>query len=320
MSPRRRKSCIERIYDQVKTLKDVPDYIKSSISTYDVSYAAHTILKLSFLNYYTGFFLPIAYNQIKRRGGKMIFIDALAGSGIVKVKGLNLTIRGSSLVAALAKKYDAHMNIWYGFNEIYSIEKDYERFNLLKERFEKIKDQNDTYADLYPIYGDANEKINEIADKVSSKDFILLFIDPEGITEVKLESFNKLFSSSRQIDVMLNYNYMGVLRTIGAGNEQTVKRFVPTQVSNKDPLDAVREYFNTLGKDRQIVIRVRSKGNSEIYKMLLAVRTTSGGSDFIERLKPLQTCINTEIDGEVVENAITTKGGLMNYLTISEKN
>lgn len=301
---RQKKSCIEKVREQIDRIKDLPTYIKETSSPKDVSYNAHTLLKLSLLSYYIGIFLPIAGKQVNTYGGRIIFIDALAGSGLVKVKDLgeNYVVRGSSLIGALSKKPKGGSDDFYYFDIVYSVEKDSSRFSLLKKRFEIIEENERLHPKLVPIYGDINEKIADISQEIKPQDYVLLFIDPEGITETSLATFNSLFKKSKHIDVILNYNDIGALRNLGAGNEDTVKKFVPTQANHKRPIDAVVEYFESIGKEQRVIVRVRSKGNKEEYKILVCVRNTANKAAFLNGFRPYARCIDKEVNAEVLKS------------------
>ena len=320
MSPRQKKTCIEKVMGQIDILENIPEYILETISPqYDVNYYAHTLLKLSLLSYYTGIFLPIAGAQTMKYDGRVIFIDALGGSGIVRVRDLkkgNYVVRGSSLVASLAEKPMSGGNGFYRFDVVYSIEKNANRYSLLKERFDLIMANDPDAPKLIYRKGDVNEKIKEISEDIDDNDYILLFIDPEGISETSLAAFNELFNKSRHIDVILNYNHIGTLRNIGAGNYTTVKKFVPTHDPRKDPLDAVREYFQNIGKEQQVIVSIRSKGNKEKYKILLCVRNTHNKTSFLTGFVPFAECMNSEINAEKLKNRI--RSGM--WFDIQQKN
>ena len=311
MTPRPKKSCIEKVMGQIEILENIPDYILKTISSqHDVNYYAHTLLKLSLLSYYTGIFLPIAGAQKKKYGGRVIFIDALGGSGIVRVKDLkngNYVVRGSSLIASLARKPIKDDNGFYRFDIVYSIERNKNRYALLKERFDLIMANDLDAPHLVAIEGDVNKKIKEISKDIGNNDYILLFIDPEGISETSLAAFNGIFNRSRHIDVILNYNHIGTLRNIGAGNYSTVKKFVPTHDPSKDPLDAVIEYFQSIGKEQQVIVSIRSKGNKEEYKILLCVRNTHNKSSFLTGFVPFAECMNSEINAEKLKDRIRSR-------------
>ena len=108
--PRETKSDYQKLYDQIKFIADenglnvlhLLEHNGLGATEQDNEYGAHTLLKLSYLNYYLGIFTRIA-NSRKNKGGfsKVLFIDAFGGSGLVRVRNTKYTVFGSSILAAL---------------------------------------------------------------------------------------------------------------------------------------------------------------------------------------------------------------------------
>ena len=127
-----KKSDHERLTDQLRVISDKvdKDIIKILIannlgpSTIDNEYKAHTVLKLAYLNYYMGIFLPVAHKYFN----KVVFIDAFGGSGLVKIENSIYTVLGSTLLAATASVNGK------GFDQVVSIDKDQDKSNMLKSR------------------------------------------------------------------------------------------------------------------------------------------------------------------------------------------
>ena len=99
-----KKSDHDRLIDQLKVVadkvnKNTIDILKEKDlgpSMLDNEYKPHTVLKLAYLNYYMGVFLPIAHTYFD----KIVFIDAFGGSGIVKIENSNYAVLGSTLLPA----------------------------------------------------------------------------------------------------------------------------------------------------------------------------------------------------------------------------
>ena len=96
-----KKTAYQKLTDQIKIIADETGrnffqvFANNSLGSSDADneYGAHTLLKLSYLNYYLSIFSTIA-NSRKAIGGfsKVLFIDAFGGSGIVKVRNLSFPL------------------------------------------------------------------------------------------------------------------------------------------------------------------------------------------------------------------------------------
>ena len=296
MSPKK-EDCITKIKRQIKRLKTIPPEIR--LEDADLSYGAHTIKKLIFLNYYIGIFLTIARSHSK---GKIIFIDAFGGTGLVKIKNTNVYVKGSSLCAALAYNDTPEKPT---FDEIYSFEINPERYQLLKKRFDLL--QQKVKPILHPINEDVNIGISKIS--LTHEDYVLLFIDPEGL-EPDMINFIIFALQSSHVDIILNIS-SGVKRVAGLAPHnqaytQKLKRFLPNYKVGMDVEEVVNELFEKyFKKTAEVTTTVTSKGKREVYKLTLRVRETKSGSPFVRGMRELSECLNG-LDGKKIGNILRT--------------
>lgn len=296
MSPKKGKEdCNTKINRQLNIIKDVPPEIQPEND--DIEYGAYTIKKLLFLNYYMGTFLRIAN---KHSRGKKIFVDAFGGTGIVKIKNTKTYVKGSSLCGALANATRPEEPT---FDEVYSFEIDPKRYELLHKRFNLL--QSKVRPKLYAINEDVNKGIMNI--EIDSEDYVLLFIDPEGL-EPNMIYFLLFALQSDHVDIILNIS-SGVKRVAGIAQTspahlKTLKKFLPNYTPNM-PIDAVvdelfKKYFN---KEYEVTTSVTSKGKKEVYSLTLRVRKTKGGSPFVRGIKDFVPCLK-KLDGDKIEHML----------------
>ncbi len=275
-------------------------------SEYDNSYGPHTLIKLSYLNYYLGIFLPIA-NARQKRGevDKIIFIDAFSGSGMVKIKDTNYTVLGSTLLAANDCRFD----------QIISIEIDKTRADILRERCDSLSIKN-----IQVINKDINDAISAI--DLSPRSMILFFIDPEGM-EPEFKKFLPLFNKVEHIDVMLNYNTTGIRRVAKRFNKlqnpsdlERMQKMFLNYDSTSDPTEKLIEFFvNIIGKPKGKVLEVHRKGKSIAYYIFLVVRQTQGGSKFLNSTDEFENYLS-KIDGKIVLETLNIVMGKQSTLDI----
>ncbi len=296
MSPRKGKEdCNTKIRRHIDILRDVPAEINPKEG--DIEYGAYTIIKLIFLNYYMGTFLTIAN---KYSYGRKIFIDAFGGSGLVKIKNTGTYVKGSSLCAALANFTRQGKPT---FDEVYSFEINPQRYTLLSQRFELL--QPKVQPKLYAIPGDVNQEITKI--NISSNDFVLLFIDPEGL-EPDMLNFILFALQSNYVDIIMNIS-SGVKRVAGIScispaHLKTLKKFMPNYSQNMTIDDVIDDLFtNYFKKEEEVTVPVNSQGKKEVYKLTLRVRKTTGGSPFVRGMKDLVSCLEG-LDGNTIEHIL----------------
>jgi len=303
------KTDYEKLSDQIRFMaceneNNIIEYLKKNslgLSDIDNEYGAHTLLKLSYLNYYIGIFSRIAKSR-KDKGGfsKILFIDAFGGSGLVKIRNTNYAVLGSSLLAATNKCFD----------KIISFEKDEERAGILLKRLELL-----CPGRFEVVKGDVNINIEKIVrEQVTSRTIVLFFIDPEGM-EPEFSKLKTLMEKTEYVDILMNYTW-GVYRLQGRIKKQfrdndikKMKSFLPGYEFGQTPDESLLAMFeDEFGKPYGDTVPIKSKGNKTEYSMILRVRETSGGTKFLEPMKSFGSIIGS-YDGEQSEAILRTVKG-----------
>ncbi len=303
------KSDYEKLSDQIEFIADEPDNKNISllnenslgISAYDNEYGAHTLLKLSYLNYYLGIFTTIANSyKVKGKYSKIIFIDAFSGSGLVKIKNTKHTVLGSSILAALNKKID----------KVISFEIDPYRAELLSKRLNIISPGR-----YEVICGDVNSEIKKIVEsQITDDTIVLFFVDPEGM-EPDFSELKSLMDRTKFVDIMMNYTW-GVYRLEGRikkrFNKNDLKRmqkFIPGYLRGNTHDEKLLEVFeNNFGKPRGNVVQVKSTPNKIEYSVILRVRKTYNDSKFVNPMIDFGNIISKYNGEDCVSILKTIKG------------
>ena len=289
------KSGHDRLMDQLKVISDKVDksiiqtLIKNNVgpSTSDNEYKAHTVLKLAYLNYYMGVFLPIAHKYFD----KIVFIDAFGGSGIVKIENSHFTVLGSTLLAATAKTLNGK-----SFDLVISIDNDKDKADLLKSRVQALNLKN-----IHIEYGNANDIIKDIAAKynLDNNTGAIFFIDPEGM-EARLIQFMPLFNSVKAVDLIINATW-GIQRlhgriqkNVNEADIKTMQRMVPDYTPGDDPDEKLLYFFEKkLAKPIGDAVNIHDIGRKKAYSLILRTNRTKNNSKWTESMKPLSRYIDT---------------------------
>ena len=288
--PRARKSPEDKLEDQIKIIADRSDkHLLDNLGSNDLKlkpqdteYPPHTMLKLAYLNYYLGVFLPIAgYWKKQGKFDKIVFIDAFAGSGLVRILRTKYSVLGSTLLAATATARGT------AFDEIIAVEIDSDRCNLLRSRCSQLGLSN-----VSVINGDVNNVISSLPRlfNITNKTIVMLFIDPEGM-EPEFSKFLVLSSATDYLDIMLNYTF-GIRRLNGRieynHNSADIKKMqamIPNWVPGNYPDERLADFFeNNFGKPKGRSVGIHSTGGKEEYSIVLRVRQTWGDSQWLNAM------------------------------------
>ncbi|MFG1555511.1 MAG: three-Cys-motif partner protein TcmP [Thermoplasmataceae archaeon] len=309
LMPKKAKTDYEKLSDQIRFIAcgnesnviELLDTNSLGLSEIDNEYGGHTLLKLSYLNYYMGIFSRIAKSR-KDKGGfsKILFVDAFGGSGLVKIRNTNYSVLGSSLLAAMNEHFD----------KIISFEKDEERAEILSKRMELL-----CPGKFEVVKGDVNINIEKIVkEQVTARTIVLFFIDPEGM-EPEFAKLKTLMKKTQYVDILMNYTW-GVYRLQGRiekrFTDNDIKRmqsFLPGYEVGDTPDESLLSMFEEeFGKPFGDMVPINSIGNKTEYSMILRIRETSGGTSFIEPMKSFGKIIGN-YDGKNCEAILRTIKG-----------
>lgn len=261
----------------------------------DPQYGPHTLLKLSYLNYYLGVFLRIGgYRKQRGRFDKIVFLDAFGGSGLVRIAGSKYAVLGSTILAATASSSGST------FDQVISIEIDHKRASLLRERCSILGLSN-----VVVIEGDSNNEVQLLPRKVGigPKTIVMLFIDPEGM-EPQFSRFLPLSQATETMDVMLNAT-AGVTRLDGRIKNnlnprdlEKMKSFNPNyQVGDNSLESLIANFERDFGKQIGRTVEIHSIGLTSVYTLILRVRRTLNSSQWVEAMNKFGDFISS-IDGQ----------------------
>jgi three-Cys-motif partner protein len=312
-----KKTGPEKLQGQLKVIgdfagKDILSCLKGAglgPCNTDVEYGPHTMLKLSYLNYYLGFFLRIAYSRAKvptRRNqilvfDRIVFVDMFAGSGIARISGSGYPVLGSPLLAAIDGRFD----------EVIAIEGNLQRASLLQKRAQALGIQN-----LRVICGDSNVEVKTLPTLagLSPTSIVMLFVDPEGM-EPQFASLLPLMTTTQYVDTMMNYTF-GVRRLQGRiekhmaeGDVAAMTKMIPNYVPGDHPDEALAQLFETyFGKPIADQVDIHSKGSKVEYSMILRLRRTQTDSEWVKSLAGFGSYLSS-IDGQATLHLMDVVSG-----------
>lgn len=290
----------ESFQDQLRIIADKRErHILTSLvsgrlgpSNTDVEYFPHTLLKLSYLNYYLDIFLKTA-KSYKTRGyfDKIVFIDAFAGSGLVRIGGSKFNVLGSTILAAMDGRFD----------QIISVEIDPKRASLLSSRCNALGMNNVTVM---------NENVNNVIEcapkkfSLGRKSIIILFIDPEGM-EPELTRFIPLSDAARHMDIIMNFTW-GVYRLEGRINYNhgsadiaRMKKMIPGYEDGDAPDEKLAEFFEE--KFHKTITKKVDIRGQQGYSMILRTRETKAGSPWTNGMDKFGDFLSTLDDDRALE-------------------
>jgi len=215
----------------------------------------------------------------------MYYIDLLAGSGLCKIGKAKDIVAGSAVIAAT--------QCYHPFDRYFLVEKNPENAQALNERMK-------TLTSDYALFNcDCNDCIDEILDRLGTKDHYLAFVDCQGL-DVSWATMQKLFAKNG--DVLFNFQTQEISRippkieNRSPGWEACTKRldwfFGDNRWKNcKGPDDCLFVYTDKIRKttSREIALPLPVMGPGGYrYDIILATRRTRGGSPWIKPMEQMQ--------------------------------
>lgn len=169
----RRKTDDEFFAESIKFYYDHGKELQKICPDITDQYNDHSLLKLICINYWIGFFIPIAHKQLREKYGyKIAYVDTMAGSGVTSTKREQDYLCGSCPGALLsALKYGST------FDYVYGVEINTERAKALELRLKEIP--NLAGAMIYDK--DLAMVTSDIAKQIRGNIVSYIVIDPEGI-------------------------------------------------------------------------------------------------------------------------------------------
>lgn len=294
-----------KLLDQIKIIADNANMgIRETLADQnldvcdkDPQYGSHTILKLAYLHYYIGIFLPIAL----KHSSNVVFVDTFGGSGLVRIKDSNYAVLGSALLTAkpvTSNKFHIGVNK-YNFNKIITMDIDKDRVELLNHRFKALGIKN-----AEALYGDSNDIIGTLESKygINNNSMVLMFIDPEGM-EPNLSNYKKFYSDVRRIDTIMNFTN-GIDRVLAKIKNNpntesakkladTLKNIIPSFEDGDEPNKKFDEYFEKVfGKPMGSEVKIYRIGKSTSYSLILRVNDTKSHAPWKDGIADIEKQIS----------------------------
>lgn len=259
-------------------------------------YCYFTALKLIAVSYYASVFVKVVKNQIRKHNANgAVYIDLLAGTGLVRIKDAKppIHIAGSPTCAASTEHG--------GFDYIVCVESDRDRCDALTSRLGAKMDSNKFDV----IQGDCNQKIDDVIHKIQAKydnPIVLVFVDPEAF-EIKFRTLASINAAFKRCDFMIHVNSSAVRRERGKiihksdnASPKILEKYFDMPVSeifkNLATKSPEQQYVDLvedkLGKKVGDTIDIRDTENHIAYHILCYTRETKGGSGYADSIKKLK--------------------------------
>lgn len=287
MPPKDERNDFEWLSDRIKYLEPEEDIISCDKTCYHVG--MWSPLKTVLLSYYYAIFTDIA----SKHTDNMIYIDLLAGSGIVNINGTDSKIIGSPLVAVYFARHP--------FSKMFLAESNESSREALEKRLQIVMQKQDLdyqniVGKIYPNAFTATQAaIKYMNDKVRNHNGVLnlCLVDYEGFNEVPFDLIKKI--SKFHGDTIINFQTHQIARILTNKNSDLLTSFLGTDewkhISSDNYRDTLQLYQNQLKKeDRPIFEAVEINSETAYYyHLIFACRSTAKGSQWmkaIRRIKP----------------------------------
>jgi three-Cys-motif partner protein len=154
-------------------------------------YNDHSILKLIAIEYWVGFFAPIAHRQLKEKYGyQVVYIDTMAGSGVTMTKRAGDYFCGSCPGALISAERSN-----FPFDKVIGVEIDNEKSRTLQNRLKRL-----SQSTVYQIYSeDIDEVSQQIADELQKMSVSYIVVDPHAIKGLSWKALKPLLECKGDI-------------------------------------------------------------------------------------------------------------------------
>ncbi len=214
-------------------------------------------------------YLP-GYLRATTKASERVYVDAFAGPGQNRLRESQQLTDGSPLIALKARAEKAEKNVT--FSKLFFIEKDPSLADELREHVEKMGAANRAEV----LYGDVNEILPRLMNKISKRSPTLVFLDTEGI-EPKWNTVEAI--SQWQVELLINFPLgMSINRNLESSKARDYFGTDEYYVANDRPareralLDLYKRRLFELGfqyttEDDRLI---RTQDNKKLYYLILA--------------------------------------------------
>jgi three-Cys-motif partner protein len=282
---KKRLSTSDWFISHAEKLKETMEQVSDIEPDVFNEYRDHTALKLMCVGSWSNVFTTI----IDKLGAPTIFIDICSGSGLTKVKDKKKFLPGSTIVA------DTYAHSPYKF--IICVDESPQKGEVLEKRLARIR-RKDSFIVIKGKIEDNIEKIEEILKE--KKGFSFTFIDPEGFAGLTWDVFDRI--SNFKGDILITWDHCGIWRSFCAkesnlGNVRLLNTVYGNSIwqSATSNEELTQSFINRLKLKRDIVKDIDILDKSRIvYKELLCVKETKGGSPWLRAFEDLKKRVEIE--------------------------
>ena len=328
---RKNTSELQRMTQKIKDILPMTDNLLEIVKASSVFNEAHiwSLKKLLLLKDYLKPYLNIISQRVSTN---CFYLDLFSGSGASKTKE-GYRFIGSPLISLLyGAFYVESRNNIVRFKKWIFIEKDSKRCNALRKRVDitvgikneeikglvqetKIISNND----ILIMCGDCNEKINKIITLLEkyegSKACLLAFVDPEGFTDIRWETWRRLLKL-RYVDILFvlptsgfkrNLSHPKIYEYLPPLNEGQKQKILDRSITCDDFVDIYAEGIRDIvGRTIRYYYKpiVRISEGAELYR-IIPFTHSEGATNAIEKIvnmldklssKQLETIIEQCLD------------------------
>jgi len=301
------KEHIRYLYEKIQTMKN--DKLK--ISPGDI----WSIKKLLVLDYYLGAFVKIIRSP-RSNFTNWYYVDPFCGSGLITFKDdlKDERFPGSPMVAALRAKD-------YSFTDYLLSDIDADSIQALGSRLVANKTHvgNRKYDPKVQSFSDVVGNVEKMKQFGNA---FLIFIDPTGYKEIRWDLMKKLLDI-RTADIIFTFMTYAIAfnKSKADGGDVVTAHSLDeffgssewTNCNDGDELLALyRTKIEQSGK-KTFVIEVFKKGESKLYDIILATRS-SGGGNVVESASKIMESVTTELIHDSFEVVSNKRTELTDYM------
>lgn len=286
MPTKEKRNDFEWLSDRIQYLEPEEDIISCHKTCYRVG--MWSPLKTVLLSYYYAIFTDIA----SKHTNNMIYIDLLAGSGIVDINGTDSKIIGSPLVAVYFAKHP--------FSKMFLAESNESSREALEKRLQIVMkkqglDYQNIVGQIYPNAFTATQAaIKYMNEKVRNRMGVLnlCLVDYEGFNEVPFDLIKKI--SKFHGDTIINFQTHQIARILTNKKSDLLTSFFGTDewknISSDNYRNTLQLYQNQLKKeDRPIFEAVEiNSATAYYYHLIFTCRATAKGSPWIKAIQKVK--------------------------------
>jgi three-Cys-motif partner protein len=312
----RRKNVHEELKKHIHFLVSHKEIIEASKVKYEANF--WSIKKLILLSRYLYPYLLILTskeNEKYKYSQAWFYLDLFSGPGASIIKN-RFELLGSPIISLLKGIYYIRKRKEYiRFTKWFFVDINKDFCFALRRRvnrtLEQIKEENDVTIpkeDIRIIQGDCNKNMTYILREIEKyeKPSMLIFIDPEGITEIEWPTFEKLLKK-RFVDIIYILSTGGLKRGLKPIHleknlppfpEEIKKKLLSGKYLSEDLVKLFAEkIFKELQRRRLFYdsIPVYNEKNTEIYRIIWASSSVGGAHAISETLKFLKQINNEDI-------------------------